>query len=291
MNLEDLPPLRDVIAAHDLRPQKALGQNFLLDQNITDKIVRLAAERFSGVPAVDGVGDLSGMNLIEVGPGPGGLTRSLLRAGAQSVHAVELDSRAVAALQDLRNVSDGRLEIIEGDACGMDLPALVPAPRMIVANLPYNVASVLLVGWLRDLFVDFNAYSGMALMFQKEVAQRITAKVGDKHYGRLAVLCQWLCDVQIVYDLPASAFTPPPKVKSAIVYFKPRAPRDDWPVFEAVEAVTAAAFGQRRKMIRSSLKDYSDALAALGIDPTLRAENLSGDVFLRIALYGKNGAV
>ncbi len=270
MSIDDLPPLRDVIAAHELRAEKKLGQNFLLDQNITDKIAKLA-------------GDLSEINVIEIGPGPGGLTRSLLRAGAKSVTAVEFDERAVRALQDLKGASAGRLQIIQGDALEADLKALVEGPRMIVANLPYNIATPLLVRWLRELREDVDSYAGMVLMFQKEVAQRITAKVGDKHYGRLAVLCAWLTKARIVYDLPPSAFVPAPKVKSSVVQFMPKAQEAGWPEFEAVEQVTAAGFGQRRKMIRSSLRDYVGAIEALGLDETVRAENLPPEDYLRLA--------
>jgi len=267
---DNLPPLRDVIATHNLRAEKKFGQNFLLDGNITDKIVRA-------------VGDLDGQAVIEIGPGPGGLTRSLLRSSARKIVAVEFDPRAVAALQDLRAASAGRLEIIEGDALRFDLAALVQAPRAIVANLPYNIATPLLIGWLKQLYTDGSTYSSMTLMFQKEVAERIVARVGDKAYGRLAVISQWICGCKKVFDLPPSAFTPPPKVKSSIVHFKPLGLLENSPSFAAMEAVTAAAFGQRRKMIRSSLKDYAGAIEALELDPTLRAENLSLDDFVALA--------
>ncbi len=260
--LEGLPPLRDVIAAHELRAHKALGQNFLLDQNITDKIVTLA-----NVP--------DQAHIFEIGPGPGGLTRSLLRGSPHHVTAIEFDARAVAALQDLKAASAGRLEIIHGDALDIDLMALSPAPRAIIANLPYNVATPLLIGWLAQIRRDQQAFSSMTLMFQKEVAQRIAAKPGSKAYGRLSVLAQWLCEVRSLYDLPPSAFTPPPKVKSSVVRFVPKQLPQNAPPFESVEALTAAAFGQRRKMIRSSLKEYAHLFPALNLDETVRAENLS----------------
>lgn len=269
MNSDILPPLRDVIAAHGLKAQKSLGQNFLLDQNITDKIVRAA-------------GDISGVTVFEIGPGPGGLTRSLLQAGAEKVIAVEFDPRAVAALEDLKDVSEGRLEVLQGDALKTDLLPLAPAPRMIVANLPYNIATPLLIGWLRQTREVQDAYTSMILMFQKEVAERITARPGTKTYGRLSVLAQWLCKTRRVFNLPPGAFTPPPKVSSSIVEFIPKSLDHMAPDFEAVEAVTAAAFSQRRKMIKTSLKSYAARLEALGIDPKLRAENLSVEDYINI---------
>lgn len=272
MDLDDLPSLKDVIAAHDLQPTKKLGQNFLLDQNVTDKIVRNA-------------GDLAGHTVFEIGPGPGGLTRSLLRADAGKVIAVEFDSRSVAALQGLKEAAAGRLDVIEADALTVDLMGLAEAPRAIVANLPYNVATPLLIGWLGQLRADVSAFDHMTLMFQKEVADRIVAQPGGKAYGRLSVLCQWLCEARLVYVLPPSAFTPPPKVMSAVVHFRPKDLDDCAVEMKRLEAVTAAAFGQRRKMIRSSLKAYLPAIEALGLDPTLRAENLSVADFVAIAAH------
>ncbi|MCB9990240.1 MAG: 16S rRNA (adenine(1518)-N(6)/adenine(1519)-N(6))-dimethyltransferase RsmA [Rhodospirillales bacterium] len=268
---DDLPPLRDVIAAHDLRADKKFGQNFLLDRNVTDKIARCA-------------GDLAGHSVFEIGPGPGGLTRSLLREGASHVSAIEFDPRAVAALQGLVDFAAGRLTVIEGDALALDLLSLgQPAPRRIVANLPYNIATPLLVGWLRQIRTQPGCYAGMTLMFQKEVAERIVAKPGGKAYGRLAVLVQWLCAAEIVYPLPPQAFTPPPKVSSAVVRFVPKVLPADAPAFEAVEQVTAAAFGQRRKMLRSSLKAYAPYFEACGLDPEQRAETVALDSFIALA--------
>lgn len=269
-NPDNLPALRDVIEQYDLRAKKALGQNFLLDQNITDKIVRHA-------------GDLSGKTVFEIGSGPGGLTRSLLKSPAQKIIAIEFDARAVAALQNLKDHSKGRLEIVQGDALRADLTALAGAPRVIVANLPYNIATALLTGWLEQIRTNFHSYESMTLMFQKEVAERMIARPGTKIYGRLSVLCQWLCTVEKVFDLPPSAFTPPPKVSSSVVHFRPRQLAQNSPDFKSVERVTAAAFGQRRKMIRSSLKDYAGKIEALGIDPALRAENLSPADFINLA--------
>jgi 16S rRNA (adenine1518-N6/adenine1519-N6)-dimethyltransferase len=267
---EDLPPLRDVIAAHNLRAEKSLGQNFLLDQNVTDKIARLA-------------GNLKGMNVFEIGPGPGGLTRSLLKSDANKIIAVEFDVRAVRALGDLKIAAGDRLDVIQGDALKTDLTKLSPAPRAIVANLPYNIATTLLISWLQQIRETPDAFGSMTLMFQKEVAERITAAPGAKAYGRLSVISQWLCDVKKVYDLPPSAFTPPPKVSSAIVHFTPKPISANAPSFEAVGKVTAAAFGQRRKMVRSSLKDYAEGLKRLGIDPEKRAETLKIQDFIELA--------
>ncbi len=265
-----LPPLREVIAAHNLRAEKKLGQNFLLDLNLTDKIARSA-------------GDLEGVNVIEIGPGPGGLTRALLKTGAKSVTALEFDPRAVAALQGLCEAAQGRLRIIETDALKADLRTLAPAPRAIVANLPYNIATPLLIGWLEHIRADINAYKSMTLMFQKEVADRLTAAPDSKSYGRLSVLAGWLCEAKKVMNLPPGAFTPPPKVTSSVVHFTPRALSPGAPDFKAVETLTAAAFGQRRKMLRSSLKDYAAQMEQCGIDPTLRAEDLPPEDFIRLA--------
>jgi len=275
-----LPPLRDVIAAHDLRAEKKLGQNFLLDRNITDKIARAACD----MAQARGM-DFSALTVFEIGPGPGGLTRSLLRAGAGQVIAVEYDRRAVAALQDLVQFAAGRLSVIHADALKTDLLALAPpdAPRMIVANLPYNIATPLLTGWLAQLHDDPLAYAGMVLMFQREVALRLIAAPGGGTYGRLSVITQWLCSARRLFDLPPSAFIPPPKVTSSVVGFTPRTLTLPQPTFGAVEKLTAAAFGQRRKMLRSSLKDYLPLLEAAGIDPALRAENLSVDAYIELA--------
>ncbi|MGB4107454.1 MAG: 16S rRNA (adenine(1518)-N(6)/adenine(1519)-N(6))-dimethyltransferase RsmA [Alphaproteobacteria bacterium] len=264
---DNLLPLRDVIAKHELRAKKSLGQNFLLDMNITDKIAREA-------------GDLSGKTVFEIGPGPGGLTRSLIKSPAAKIIAVEFDPRAVAALQDLKSE---RVEIVQGDALRVNYLELAAAPRAIVANLPYNIATVLLTNWLKEIHEKPGAYDSMTLMFQKEVAERIVAAPGGKVFGRLSVIAQWICECRICFELPPSAFTPPPKVSSSVVHFVPRKLVADAPDFRSVEKVTAAAFGQRRKMIRGSLKDYAEGLERLGIDPTLRAENLSVENFIELA--------
>ena len=228
-DIYSLPPLRDVIKDHDLRAEKKLGQNFLLDLNLTDKIARVA-------------GDLKDTTIFEIGPGPGGLTRSLLKIEAKKVIAVEFDPRAIKALADLDSAAQGRLDILHADALETDLMTLSNAPRAIVANLPYNIATPLLVNWLRQVNEDLDSYKSMTLMFQKEVAQRITAQVGDKAYGRLAVLTQWLCEAKISFDVPPSAFTPAPKVTSSIVHLVPKKIKADAPSFQSIEALTAAAF-------------------------------------------------
>lgn len=266
----ELPPLRDVIRTHNLRAEKALGQNFLLDQNITDKIVRLAG-KFDGVTA------------IEIGPGPGGLTRSLLASSAAKVIAIEFDARAVAAISDLKSVYGDKLEIIHGDAMGVDISVTAPAPRVIVANLPYNISVVLLAKWLEQIRADKDTVNFMALMFQKEVADRILASEGGKTYGRISVMTQWLCQTKRLFDLPPSAFTPPPKVKSTVVQFIPHDLPPDAPSFDTMEKILAAAFNQRRKMLRSSLSEFAAAMERAGTDVTKRAEDLSVKDFVKIA--------
>lgn len=269
--LAALPPLREVIARHELAARKALGQHFLLDGNLTDRIARAA-------------GDLSTGTTIEVGPGPGGLTRSLLRAGAHRVVAVERDRRAVAALADLAAAFPDRLEVREGDALAIDLARLGEAPRRVVANLPYNVATPLLIRWLRQA----RAFESLTLMFQKEVVERLAAQPRSKAYGRLSVLTQHVCEVTPLFDIAASAFVPPPKVVSSVVRLRPRT--EVIGDLSRLEAVTAAAFGQRRKMLRGSLKgafDDPDAvLSRLHLSPTARAEELSVGDFVRLARSG-----
>lgn len=270
--IENLPPLRDVIRDHDLRAQKSLGQNFLLDGNITDKIVSFIASDITPETTI-----------FEIGPGPGGLTRSLLKTETKSVKAIEFDGRAVEALQSLNDVSAGRLELLQQDALDSDICAISAAPRLIAANLPYNIATPLLIKWLKIIRKNPSDIDAMALMFQKEVGDRICAQKGTKAYGRLSVMTQWLCHVRIVYVLPPSAFTPPPKVDSAVLKFVPKTLDADSPSFEKVEMVTAKAFNQRRKMIRASLKEHVGVIEELGLDPTLRAENLSVQDFVELA--------
>lgn len=261
-----LPPLRDVIRRFGLEARRGLGQHFLLDGNLTDRIVRAA-------------GDLGTGTVIEVGPGPGGLTRSLLAMGAAQVLAVEKDERCVAALQDLIAAYPGRLTVIAGDALTLDLAALSTPPRRIVANLPYNAATPLLLAWLRSAR-DFNSFT---LMFQKEVAERLAARPGTAEYGRLSVIAQWVCEVHFEFRIDARAFVPPPQVTSAVVTLIPRAQPQAVAEWSALERVTAAAFGQRRKMLRSALKSIGLDPEAAGIDGSRRGETLSVPEFCALA--------
>jgi 16S rRNA (adenine1518-N6/adenine1519-N6)-dimethyltransferase len=261
-----LPPLRDVIARFDLKPKRSLGQHFLLDTNLTDRIARAA-------------GDLGGVNVIEIGPGPGGLTRSLLAAGARHLVAVEKDPRCVAAMTELASAFPTRLDVVEADALECDVCALASAPRRIVANLPYNIAAPLIVGWLRVV----EGFLGMTLMVQKEIADRLVAAPRSSDYGRLSVIAQWLCHVRREFNVDRNAFTPPPKVTSTVLTLTPR-PRPLAPAaWRALEQVTAAAFGQRRKMLRGSLKGIGLDPGIVGIDPTRRAEELSVEEFCALA--------
>ena len=267
--LAGLASLRDTIARHELAARKSLGQHFLLDPGVLD-------------PVAGAAGDLSAATVFEIGPGPGGLTRALVRAGARHVIAIERDRRCIAALQDLVARLPERLRVIEADALGVDLAALAPPPRLIVANLPYNIASALLVKWLAEA----RQFDAMILMFQKEVAERLVAAPRGPSYGRLSVIAQFHCTVTRLFDLPPGAFWPPPKVHSSVVRLKPRL--EPPPADPAVLArVTAAAFGQRRKMLRSSLKSLGVDVAALlertAIAPTARAEELSVAQFCTLA--------
>ncbi len=278
--LQALPPLREVIARHGFSARKALGQHFLLDLNLTRRIARAG-------------GPLAGCHVVEVGPGPGGLTRALLLEGAAHVTAIERDPRALPALEEIAAAASGRLTIVEGDALDFDFSALATTrPLRIVANLPYNVATPLLVGWLSaEPWPPY--WESLTLMFQREVADRIVAAAGSKAYGRLAVLAQWRTRPKLLFPVPARAFTPVPKVNSAVIRLEPRQDAEPPPV-AALETVTAAAFGQRRKMLRSSLKqlwpDPGPILAAAGIAPTLRAEEVPVAGFLELArLYRETG--
>jgi 16S rRNA (adenine1518-N6/adenine1519-N6)-dimethyltransferase len=270
---DGLPPLREVIARHGLQARKSLGQNFLFDLNLTRRIARAAAP-------------LEGFTILEVGPGPGGLTRALLLEGAGHVVAIERDDRALAALEEIAAAYPGRITIVAGDAMTVPWQDLVQGPAKIVANLPYNIATPLLTGWLtQGAWPPW--YQSLTLMFQKEVAERIAAKPGGKDYGRLSVLCQWRCEVRKLFDVNRSAFTPPPKVTSSIVQLVPRRAMEPECSVAALERVTAAAFGQRRKMLRASLKtlvpDPEPLLAAAGLDPEQRAEQIPVDGFVRLA--------
>ncbi|SDD29369.1 16S rRNA (adenine1518-N6/adenine1519-N6)-dimethyltransferase [Paracoccus isoporae] len=272
--IDGLPPLREVIAEHDLRAKKQLGQNFLLDLNLTAKIARQAR-------------DLSGCDVLEIGPGPGGLTRGLLAEGARHVLAIEKDARALPALQQIAAAYPGRLSLIHGDALDIDPLAHLNPPIRVAANLPYNVGTELLIRWLTPpSWPPF--WQSLTLMFQREVAERIVAAPGSKAYGRLAVLAQWRSEARIVMSLPPEAFVPAPKVHSAVVQITalpaPRFPADA----AALSRVVAAAFNQRRKMLRSSLRglrpDIEAVLTEAGISPTARAEEIGVEQFCRLSL-------
>ena len=263
-----LPPLREVIAAHGLEARKSLGQHFLFDLNLTGRIAR-------------GAGDITQGTVIEIGPGPGGLTRALLDNGARQVIAIERDDRAIAIQQEIAAAYPGRLEIISGDALEVDAAELGEAPRRIVANLPYNISTVLLINWLRRA----ESFASMTLMFQKEVVDRLAAAPKSADYGRLSVITQWRCHVRPLFNVAREAFTPPPKVVSTVVHLEPRAEPLALCRMETLEKVTAA-FGQRRKMLRSSLKSLGDAealLAEAGILPTMRAEEVAVEGFCALA--------
>ncbi|WP_299145825.1 16S rRNA (adenine(1518)-N(6)/adenine(1519)-N(6))-dimethyltransferase RsmA [uncultured Tateyamaria sp.] len=271
--IDDLPPLRDVIAAHGLSARKSLGQNFLLDLNLTAKIARQA-------------GDLSGTDVLEIGPGPGGLTRGLLSEGARKVLAIEKDARCLPALADIAARYPGQLQVVEGDALEIDPLVHLTPPIRVAANLPYNVGTELLVRWLTPpTWPPF--WQSLTLMFQREVAERIVAQPGSKAYGRLAVLAQWRSTARIALSLPPEAFTPPPKVSSAVVHLTALpAPRFDADP-EVLSRVVAKAFNQRRKMLRAALKgltpDIEDRLNTAGIAPTTRAEQVSVEEFCALA--------
>jgi 16S rRNA (adenine1518-N6/adenine1519-N6)-dimethyltransferase len=271
--IDGLPPLREVIRRCGLTARKSLGQNFLLDLNLAARIARAA-------------GPLEGITVVEIGPGPGGLTRALLALGASRVVAVERDDRAIGALQEIVSHYPGRLEIVAADALSFEARTLLHGSRArIIANLPYNIATALLVMWITtEPWPPW--YDSAVLMFQREVAERIVAQVGSKSYGRLSVLVQWRCEARIVFDVNASAFVPPPKVTSSIVRIVPRSA--PLPCHRAMlEAVTQAAFGQRRKMLRQSLRslgvDTPELIAAAGLDPTARAEDVSVEQFVNLA--------
>lgn len=271
--IDGLPPLRDVIATHGLVAKRQLGQNFLLDLNLTARIARAA-------------GDLRGSDVLEVGPGPGGLTRGLLAEGARRVLAVEKDGRCLPALAEIAAAYPGRLDVVQGDALEVDAAARLQAPVKVVANLPYNVGTELLIRWLTPpQWPPF--WQSLTLMFQKEVAERIVARPGTEAYGRLALLAQWRCEARIVLTLPPEAFTPAPKVHSAVVHLvalpEPRFPADA----RVLERVVAMAFNQRRKMLRSALKGLAPGIEGLllasGIEPTRRAEEIGLEQFCALA--------
>ena len=271
--MEKLPPLKDVISKHKLSAKKSLGQNFLLDLNLTSKIARYA-------------GNLEQSDVLEIGPGPGGLTRSLLKEGARKVVAIEKDTRCIAALEEVQTQFTGKLKIVQGDALSTEVRQYLTHPVQIIANLPYNIGTELLVRWLNSTTWP-SFWQSMTLMFQKEVANRIVASPGSKAYGRLSVMAQWRCNTKIAFNIPATAFTPPPKVESSIVHFEalkePRFPAE----VNKLEFVVSKAFNQRRKMLRGALKGHfknvEEGLLAIGVVPTKRAENVTIQEFCLMA--------
>ena len=263
--MEKLPPLKDVIYSNNLLEKKYLTQNYLLDLNLTSKIARYA-------------GSLEQFDILEVGPGPGSLTRSLLNEGARKVVAIEKDSRCIAALEEIQSIFPGRLKLLQGDALSTNASEHLADPVRIIANLPYNIGTELLVRWLTSkTWPSF--WQSMTLMFQKEVANRIVASPGSKAYGRLSVMSQWRCDTKIAFNIPATAFTPPPKVESALVHFEalkePKFPAE----VKVLEFVVSKAFNQRRKMLRGALKGHfqnvEESLLSIGVSPTKRAEDIT----------------
>ena len=271
--METLPPLKDVISKHKLSAKKSLGQNFLFDLNLTSKIARYA-------------GNLEQSDVLEIGPGPGGLTRSLLNEGARKVVAIEKDTRCIAALEEIKTLFPGKLEIVQGDALSTDLRQYLTQPVQIIANLPYNIGTELLVRWLNSTTWP-SFWQSMTLMFQKEVANRIVASPGSKAYGRLSVMAQWRCNTKIAFNIPATSFTPSPKVESTVVHFEalkePRFPAE----VNKLEFVVSKAFNQRRKMLRGALKGHfknvEEGLLAIGVVPTKRAENVTIQEFCLMA--------
>ena len=263
--MDNLPPLKDIISKYEIRAKKSLGQNFLLDLNLTSKIARYA-------------GNLKQSDILEIGPGPGGLTRSLLNEGARQVVSIEKDNRCIAALEEIQSLFPGRLRLLQGDALSMNVTQYLTDPIKIIANLPYNIGTELLVRWLNSKnWPSF--WQSMTLMFQKEVANRIVARPGSKAYGRLSVMSQWRCNTKIAFNIPATAFTPPPKVESAVVHFEalnePKFPAE----VDKLEFVVSKAFNQRRKMLRGALKGHfmnvEEGLLSIGVLPTKRAENIT----------------
>ena len=263
--MDNLPPLKDIISKYEIRAKKSLGQNFLLDLNLTSKIARYA-------------GNLKQSDVLEIGPGPGGLTRSLLNEGARQVVSIEKDNRCIAALEEIQSLFPGRLRLLQGDALSMNFTQYLTDPIKIIANLPYNIGTELLVRWLNSKnWPSF--WQSMTLMFQKEVANRIVARPGSKAYGRLSVMSQWRCNTKTAFIVPATAFTPPPKVESAVVHFEalnePKFPAE----VDKLEFVVSKAFNQRRKMLRGALKGHfinvEEGLFSIGVLPTKRAENIT----------------
>lgn len=270
-----LPTLRETVEKHRLLANKTLGQNFLFDSNITDKIIRLSLFR-------QGIADFSGRNICEIGPGPGGLTRAIIEAAPSSLTVIEMDNRCIAIMEELKAETSVNFNIINGDALKHDLSIEIEEPRQIISNLPYNVSVPLLIGWLQKA----TSFEAMTLMFQKEVAERITAPTRCKDYGRISIIAQLTCKIDKLVDLPPECFTPAPKIWSTVLLFRPLAEQISPETFANIEKITALAFGQRRKMLRQSLKSLPKILACcseLGIELTSRAEELTPQQFLQLA--------
>ena len=267
---DKIPPLHEIIVNSNLNAKKSLGQHFLFDQNLTDRIARVAS---------DNTNDLSEFTVIEIGPGPGGLTRSLLDHKPKQLYVIERDPRCIEFLKQLHQVHTNKLTIIMGDALKFNISSIGQAPRRIIANLPYNISTALLIKWLRQI----KNIEQMTLMFQTEVVDRIIAQPSNKSYGRLSVITQWLCEPRLEFHIDRRAFVPPPKVGSSLLTLKSRPIPLHPAQFKYLEKITAVAFGQRRKMLRSSLKPLDIDILALGIDPTARPENLSIEEFCLLA--------
>lgn len=273
--VDSLPSLRDTVEDHGLMAKKALGQNFLLDRNITDKIIRLSLN-------AQNKADFIGANVFEIGPGPGGLTRAVLAQNPDTLTVVEMDDRCISIMEELKNKVGTRLEIINGDALKQDLSSLKPSPRHIVSNLPYNISVPLLMGWLKEI----ENFESLTLMFQKEVADRITAPISTKDYGRISILAQLLCKIERLFDINPNCFVPAPKIWSSVLLFTPLHSGITAEQITKIEKLTALAFGQRRKMIRQSLKsipDFEKKCEAVGIPTTYRAEQITPQQFLDLA--------
>lgn len=273
--IDSLPSLRETVERHGLMAKKALGQNFLLDRNITDKIIRTSLEH-------QNKNDFSGEQVFEVGPGPGGLTRSVLYHNPDKLTVIEMDDRCIAVMEEIQNLSGDKLAIINGDALKQDFASLPGTPKNIVSNLPYNISVPLLVGWLKSI----EAFDSLTLMFQKEVADRICAPINSKEYGRISILSQLLCKVERLFDINPECFVPAPKIWSTVVLFRPLHSGIDKQTLAKVEKLTTIAFNQRRKMIRQSLKsipNIAEKCTAIGLDLTLRAEQITPEQYLKLA--------
>ena len=273
--IDSLPTLRETVENHGLMAKKALGQNFLLDKNITDKIIRLSLDKQK-------LTDFQGAEVFEVGPGPGGLTRSVLRNNPNKLTVVEMDERCIDIMREIQKLIGNRIEIINGDALKIDFSTLGQSPRHIVSNLPYNISVPLLTNWLWQI----KSFNSLTLMFQKEVADRICAPSGNKDYGRLSVLSQLICKIDKLFDLNPNCFVPAPKIWSTVLLFQPLSEIPSQDILSKVEKLTSLAFGQRRKMIRQSLKsipDLKSKLEAIGLSETLRAEQISPQQYLQLA--------